>query len=181
MLCKLKLKNSKKTVIVSHRTLELLENNPYLKELDVLNNLRIHTSGYVFFQRNFPRPDGKYKNVTIYLHRLIAEKLLDKRESDKRLFVHNINGNRLDLREENLDWKTMEELRRLQEHRNKHGYRGVIKVGKKFKAIIYENGKRTDLGNYPTIEEASEAYEKRNEELYGNLKKPVIKKRNYIK
>lgn len=172
MLYKIKLKNADEHVLLSSITYEFIEANEYYKQLNLLENLRLHASGYVFFQKNFPKPNGGYKNVTIYLHKLVAEKFVEQQASDKRLFVRIKNGNPLDCREKNLEWATMAELRRNQKHHhNKTGYRGVVKVSKKtFRAVLYSKGQRHDLGLFPSAEEAAEAYNKKSHELFGKTK-----------
>ncbi|MCS6833555.1 MAG: HNH endonuclease [Flammeovirgaceae bacterium] len=173
MLYKLKLKNSDKHVVISDEVYEFITNNEYYKSIQFLENLREHSSGYVFYQRNYPTKNGKYKNVTIYLHKLIAEKFLPRPEgAGKRLFVRIKNGNPMDCRLKNLEWTTMSELRRNQkQHSNKTGYRGVVKVGfNSYRAIIYSEKKRIDLGLYDTPEEAAAAYNKKSEELFGKTK-----------
>ncbi|MBB6462551.1 AP2/ERF family transcription factor [Flammeovirga kamogawensis] len=171
MLCKIKLKNSPDFVLISDRTFEYLEVNNYLKEIDLLNNLRKHVSGYIFFQKNYPLSNGKYKNVTIYLHKLIAENFVEKPLSSKRLFVRNKNGDSLDCRETNLEWVTMAELRRHQSHRNRTGFRGVVQVSKSsYRAVLYSKGVRHNLGLFPTAEAAARAYNLKSEELFGTTK-----------
>ncbi|NME67697.1 AP2/ERF family transcription factor [Flammeovirga aprica] len=172
MLYKIKLKNADEHVLLSSASYEFIENNEYYKQLNLLENLRLHASGYVFFQKNFPKPNGGYKNVTIYLHKLVAEKFVPKHESERRLFVRIINGNPLDCREKNLGWATMAELRRNQKHHhNKTGYRGVVKVSKKtYRAVLYSKGERYDLGLFPSAESAAEAYNQKSKELFGKTK-----------
>ncbi len=171
MLYKLKLKNSDQHVLVSDDAYNYIEKNAYLKSLDFLNNLRMHSSGYVFFQKNFPQKNG-YKNVTIYLHKLIAEKFVPQHESEKRLFVRIKNSNPLDCRTKNLEWATMSELRRNQKnHNNKTGYRGVVQVGKtSYRAVLYTSDRRFDLGVYDSAKEAAEAYNEKSKELFGTTK-----------
>jgi hypothetical protein len=171
MLYKVKLKNADQYVIISGEAYEFIEQNEYYKAINFLDNLRLHSSGYVFYQRNYPFKDG-YKNVTIYLHKMIAEKFVDKPEAEKRLFVRIKNGNPLDCRIKNLEWATMSELRRNQKkHNNKTGFRGVVQVSKKtFRAVLYTSNQRYDLGLFNSAEEAAEAYNKKSEELFGKTK-----------
>lgn len=172
MLYKVKLKNADKHVIISDEAYDYIEKNEYYKSIQFLENLRLHSSGYVFYQRNYPTKDGGYKNVTIYLHKLIAERFLEKPQADKRLFVRIKNGNPLDCRLKNLEWATMSELRRNQrKHNNKTGFRGVVKVSKNtFRAVLYTSTERFDLGLFPTAEEAAKAYNKKSLELFGKTK-----------
>ncbi len=171
MLYKVKLKNADQYVVISDEAYEFIEKNEYYKSLSLLENLRLHSSGYVFFQRNFPVKDG-YKNVTIYLHKLIAEKFIPKPEDEKRLFVRILNGNPLDCRVKNFEWTTMSELRRNQKnHNNKTGYRGVVKVSKHtYRAVLYTSTDRYDLGLFRTAEEAAKAYNEKSEELFGKTR-----------
>lgn len=171
MLYKVKLKNADKHVVISGEAYEFIEKNEYYRSIKLLENLRLHSSGYVFYQRNYPVKDG-YKNVTIYLHKLVADKFVDKPKVEKRLFVRIKNGNPLDCRIRNLEWTTMSELRRNQKkHHNKTGYRGVVQVGKNsFRAVLYTSNSRYDLGLFNTAEEAAEAYNLKSEELFGKTK-----------
>lgn len=171
MLYKVKLKNADKHVVISDEAYEFIEKNEYYKEIKLLENLRLHSSGYVFYQRNYPTKNG-YKNVTIYLHKLIAEKYVPKPESSKRLFVRIKNGNPLDCRIKNLDWATMSELRRNQKNfNNKTGYRGVVQVSKNtYRAVLYTSTQRYDLGLFASAEEAAKAYNQKSEELFGKTK-----------
>lgn len=172
MLYKVKLKNADQHVLISDDAYEFIEKNEYYKSLNLLENLRMHSSGYVFFQRNFRVKDG-YKNVTIYLHKMIAEKFVSKPDgAEKRLFVRILNGNPLDCRVKNLEWTTMSELRRNQKnHNNKTGYRGVVKVSKNtYRAVLYTSTDRYDLGLFRTAEEAAKAYNLKSEELFGKTR-----------
>lgn len=171
MLYKIKLKNADKHVVVSSEAYEFIENSDYYQSIQFLDHLRLHSSGYVFFQKNYPFQNG-YKNVTIYLHKMIAEKFLPKPDSNVRLFVRIKNGNPLDCRLKNLEWTTMSDLRRNQKnHNNKTGYRGVVQVGKQsFRAVLYTATERFDLGLFPSAEEAATAYNQKSEELFGKTK-----------
>jgi len=172
MLYKVKLKNADAYVTLSGEVYEFIDANAYYQEIKLLTNLRMHSNGYVFYQKNYPQQDGTYKNVTIYLHKLIAEKYVKKPESNKRLFVRIKNGNPLDCRIENFEWATMAELRRNQKnHKNKTGYRGVVQIGKNaYRAVLYSGNERYDLGVFPTADEAADAYNKKSIELFGKTK-----------
>lgn len=172
MLYKLTLKNTDKKLIVSDKVYEAMSNNEYFQSLNLLKNLRIHSYGYAFFQKNFPKPEGGYKNVTIYVHRFVAENFIEKPESDKRLLVTFKNGTRLDCREENIMWVTASQLVRNTEGiiTNSTGYRGVTKLNNKFRAAIFRGKTRYDLGEYATPEEAARAYNKKSIEWFGITK-----------
>ncbi|MCC9136292.1 HNH endonuclease [Pontibacter silvestris] len=171
MLYKLTLKNCEKTVVVDDRTYEYIQNNAYLQQIEFLKHLRIHSNGYAFFQKNWPLKSGKYKNETIYLHKMIGEQLLEKPESNNKLYVHFKNGNKLDCRIENLEWAPLCKIvRNTTKTENKLGVRGVHKEAQKYRAIIHFNKQRINLGTFETLQEAAQAYSKKSEELFGKTK-----------
>lgn len=176
MLYKLRLKNApQKFALVDDQSYEYIINNDWLKKIKFLDHLRIHSSGYAFFQKNWPVYDAegkrKYKNETIYLHKLIATHFVEKPETDKRLCVILQNGNALDCRVENLAWVPLSGVvRNTNKTDNKNGYRGVNKNATKFRAVIYNHGERIDLGLYDTAEEAAIAYNKKSIELFGKTR-----------
>ena len=177
MLYKLTLKNSKKTAVVDDKTYDYLCNNSYLIKIEFLKNLRLHSNGYVFFQKHWRQLDSSYKVETIYLQKLIAERFLVKPDTEKRFWVRFINGNKLDYRIRNLEWSTLSNVvRNTKKTENRTGYRGVVKSGKKYMAIIYLHRKGINLGTYETAEEAAMAYNKKSVELFG-----VTKSLNKIK
>jgi hypothetical protein len=168
MLVKLTLKNSNEVALVDDHVYEFLSENPYLKKIGFLPNLRRHSRGYAFFQKNWPLEGGVYKNETIYLHKLIAEKFIPKHESNERLLVNLINSNPLDCRLANLEWAIRAKVvRNTSKTENQFGYRGVVKSGKKFRAIIFHNKVRHDLGLFKTPEEAAAAYNAKSIEFFG--------------
>ncbi len=176
MLYKLPLKNSDKMVIVSEDVYEDLINNEYFQEVDLLKNLRIHSYGYAFYQKNYPKPSGGYKNVTIYLHRYIAEKFVPKPKSSKRLLVTFVNGDRLDCRTENIIWATSSQIiRNIPNHLTTDdtlsGYRGVYKLPSgNYRSAIFRGKKPFELGVYKTAEEAALAYNKKSIEWFGETR-----------
>lgn len=171
MLYKLSLKNSKKTALVDDRTYEYISGNSYYQEIELLENLRLHSNGYVFFQKHWRQKDNSYKVETIYLQKLIAEHFLEKPEPNTRFWVRFKNGNKLDYRIDNLEWSTLSNVvRNTKKTENKTGYRGVVKAGKKYMAVIYLNRKGINLGTFDSAEEAAEAYNKKSIELFGVTK-----------
>ncbi|MGB0839893.1 MAG: hypothetical protein ACPGXL_07120 [Chitinophagales bacterium] len=171
MVYKIKLKNSPKYALISSEAYEYIANNAYLQQLGFITGLRIHSNGYAFFQKNHPLKSGGYKNETIYLHKYIAERFIDKPESEKRLYVSIKNGNKLDCREENLEWVTRSvAVRNTKKMFNSTGYRGVGKERGKYRAVIYKGKAKHDLGFYETAEEAAQAYNKKSEELFGKTR-----------
>ncbi len=172
MLYRLPLKNSDEQITVSEDVYEAITNNPYFQEINFLKNLRRHSYGYAFYQKNYRRPDGTYKNVTIYLHRWIAENFVERPKSDQRLLVSFKNGDRVDCRVENIEWVTSSKIiRNISKHNSKiTGYRGVSKVNGKFRAAIFKGKQRFDLGSFETPEEAALAYNKKSIEWFGITK-----------
>lgn len=169
MLYKLKLKNSKEMALVDDFAYEYIESNEYLKAIGFVENLRLHSSGYAFFQKTRMTKSGKYKTETIYLHKLIAEKFVPKPDvAGKKLYALIKNGKRLDCRVKNLEWAPLSKVTRNTRYNDsKLGFRGVHKARNKYQAVIYNNCKRIDLGYYDTPEEAAMAYNKKSIELFG--------------
>lgn len=168
MLYKIRLKNSKETALVDDFAYEYITNNEYLKAIGFADNLRIHSSGYAFFQKTRMSVSGKYKTETIYLHKLVAEKFLPKPESERRLYTLLKNGKRLDCRIKNLEWAPLSKVTRNTRYNDsKLGYRGVHKNRDRYQAVIYNNCKRIDLGHFDTAEEAAMAYNNKSMELFG--------------
>lgn len=169
MLVKLPLKNAEDMVLVTADIYDYLLENKYFQSINFLKHLRLHSSGYAFYQKNYLQPNGKYKSTTIYLHRYLAERHITKPESAKRLFVAFKNGNRLDCRLDNLYWTTSSHIvRQTQKIVNtSSGYRGVTKANQKYMAHIFRDGKRHYLGLYETAEEAAMAYNQKSIEWFG--------------
>lgn len=171
MLYKLGLKNAKKTVLINDFTYEYITNNAHLSEIKFSENLREHSNGYAVFQKSWRQKSGKYKTETIYLHKLVAEKYLTKPELDQKLVVIIKNGNPLDCRVENLEWSTVSAAaRNTKKTENKLGYRGVCKERNKYRAVIYKNKQRYELGFFNTPEEAALAYNNKSVELFGKTR-----------
>ena len=168
MLYKVKLKNAEETVTLDDKVYHHLTTDPYLVKIDFVNNLRKHSSGCAVFQKSWKRADGLYKIETIYLHRYIAEKFLETPPSSKMKLVGAKNGNKLDCRLENLEWRTRSTSSRNRKTTSKTGYTGVYMENKKYRAIITINGKAVHIGMYNTPEEAARAYNKRAKEIYGD-------------
>ncbi len=176
MLYKLPLKNSDKMVLVSEEIYEHLTRDPYFKKVQLLQNLRIHSYGYAFYQKNYPKPSGGYKNVTIYLHRYVAEKFVPKPPSGKRLLVTFSNGDRLDCRTDNIKWATSSQIIRnipnnLTAEATISGYRGVYKLPSgNYRSAIFKGKKPFELGVYSTAEEAALAYNIQSIEWFGETR-----------
>ncbi len=172
MNVKINLKNSDKFVIVDDFVYEYIRENPFLKSIVFLENLREHkTSHIAVFQKWWPTPDKKGKVETIYLSRLIADKFVPKPTTEKKLRVNFINGNGLDCRIVNLEWCTFSVMSKKNYVENKYGFRGVSKDGKKFRASIYVEGKFINIGRYDTAEEAGNAYIEASKKIFGFVHK----------
>jgi hypothetical protein len=168
MSVKVKLKNREdKYAVLDEKVHNDIENNEYLASVKFLENLRAHSNGYGVFQRCITTKKGPVYE-TIYLHKYIAEKFVDKPKSDKKLFVRFIDGNVLNCQLENLEWVTMNTLRReMKNFKSKTGYRGVTKEKNRYRAVIYHERKAHNLGFFDTAEEAAKAYNKKSIELFG--------------
>ncbi len=165
MTYKIKLKNADDYVLLDDFAYEWLSKDPYYVELDLLNNLRRHSSGCAVFQKNWRKLSGGYKTETIYLHRLIAEKYLSREKTPEEWLVSAKNGNKLDCRIENLCFRSRSLASRYRKTRNRTGYVGVYKELKRYRAIISIEGKPVHLGMFDTPEEAAAAYRRAQREL----------------
>jgi len=171
MIKELSLKNTDNKVILDEESYEFISNDSELQRIDFIRNLRSHSSGYAFFQKNWRQEDGSYDCQTIYLHKLIAEKYIEKPKLAKRLFVRFNNGNPLDCRMENLEWTTLSNVvRNTDKTINKFGYRGVVKDRSKYRAVIYFDRKPISLGSFDSAEDAAAAYNKKSIELFGHTR-----------
>lgn len=167
MLFKLKLKNSDQTVLLDDFVYEHFKKDKYLASLNFLENLRLHSGGYAVFQKAWLQPSGKYKTETIYLHKRVAELFVDKPNTDERLVVRIVNGNRLDCRTKNLEWTNSGKAIRKGNFYNKTGYRGVKKEGSRYRATIFYKMKPIHIGMFDTAEEAALAFNEKSKELFG--------------
>eukprot|EP00657_Telonema_sp_P-1_P012570 TRINITY_DN9207_c0_g1_i1.p1 TRINITY_DN9207_c0_g1~~TRINITY_DN9207_c0_g1_i1.p1 ORF type:complete len:129 (+),score=2.11 TRINITY_DN9207_c0_g1_i1:267-653(+) len=112
MSVKVKLKNrDDKYTILDPKVHDDIQANEYLSSVKFLDNLRAHSNGYGVFQRCITTKKGPVYE-TIYLHKYVAEKFIKKPESDKKLFVRFIDGDVLNVKLDNLEWVTMNTLRR---------------------------------------------------------------------
>lgn len=101
----------------------------------------------------------------IYMHQEIMGKRLG-------LEIDHINGDRMDNRRTNLRFVTHKENCWNQTGKiNKHSYPGVAydKRNKKFQAKIQKDGKYHWLGYFKTAKEASDAYNIKKLELFGEF------------
>lgn len=171
MLYKISLKNVNEEVLVSDETYKYLTESPLYAQKKIVENLRMHSNGYAFYQKNHPLKDGNYLNETLYLHKIVAEKFLEKPASAEHQYVMFRNGNKLDCRLENICWATRSEItRNTRKHHSKSGFRGVYKEGDRYRSTIYNRSERIDLGFFETAEEAALAYNTKSEEIFGRTR-----------
>ena len=170
MIFRVKLKNTDHHVMIDGNVYDFLFNNSYYKEIKLLENLRLHSRGYVFFQKN-RKVDGGYKIETLYLQKIIAEKFIQKPDEQNRYWVRFKDSNPLNCQLSNLEWSTLSNVvRNTNKTDNQFGYRGVVKNGNKYQAVIYVNRKPVNLGSFSTPKEAAKAYNDKSIELYGETK-----------
>jgi tRNA splicing ligase len=181
VLYKVKLKNADENVLLDDEVYEYLVNDPYLKRVDFINNLRRHSSGCAVFQKTWKKADGGYKTETIYLHKYIAEKFLSDQKEGKNNLVGAKNGNKLDCRLENLIWRSRSVASRKRKTTSKCGYTGVYKENNRYRAVISINRKSVHIGMFDTPEEAALAYNKMSKELYGEDGKINVIKKKKVK
>jgi hypothetical protein len=171
MLYKITLKNSDKTVVLSEDGYKLVSENPYLQTIDFLKNLRMHSNGYAFYQKNHPDKNGGYRSETIYLHKFLAEALHNRPAGEEQLYVMFKNSNRLDCRSENLEWASRSIItRNTKKNTSKSGFRGVYQDGNSYRATLYKGKERFELGFFKSAEEAARAYNSKSEELFGKTR-----------
>jgi tRNA splicing ligase len=167
VLIKIKLKNAENEVTLDDFVYEALSKDPYLSKINLLENLRLHSSGCAVFQKTWKKADGGYKTETIYLHKLIGERFLAAQRSETANLVGAKNGNKLDCRVENVVWRSRAVASRMRKSSNSTGYTGVYKENSRYRAVISHNRKTIHLGMFDTAEEAAEAYNRKSREFYG--------------
>lgn len=172
MLYKVSLRNCHdEEVLISEETYKLITESPDYASKKMAENLRKHSNGYAFYQKNHPQKDGTYVNETLYLHKIMAEHFLGTPESEEHKYVMFKNGNKLDCRLENLCWATRSEItRNTKKHHSKSGFRGVYKEGDRFRATLYNRAERIDIGFFETAEEAAAAYNQKSMEIFGRTR-----------
>jgi hypothetical protein len=168
VLYRIKLKNSPDSVLLDEEVYKHLSEDPYLKEIGFISNLRKHSSGCAVFQKTRKKEKGVYITETIYLHKYIGERFHSEGKSKLKNLVGAKNGNKLDCRLENIEWRSRSTSSRQRKSTSKTGYTGVYQEKKKFRAIITINNKTVHIGMFDSAEEAALAYNKRALEVYGS-------------
>lgn len=169
MTQQIKLKNADKFALVDDQVFAELSADPHLAEVDFFQNLRLHSSGCVFFQKTYKKraPEKGYRTETIYLHKLVAERYLSDTRVGKANLVGTHNGNKLDCQLENLVYRTRSVASRKRKSSSKIGYTGVYKENNRYRAVISKDRRSIHIGMYATPEEAALAYNNKSIELYG--------------
>lgn len=167
MIYKVKLKNADDAVLLDDHVYEWLSTDPYLSRVDLLHNLRKHSSGCAVFQKTWKKADGSFKTETIYLHKLIAEKFLNMQKTGNKRLVGAKNGDKLDCRLENIIYRSRSVASRQRKTSSKTGYTGVYREHNRYRAVISIRGKSIHIGMFDTAEEAAAAYNKVSKETYG--------------
>lgn len=165
----LSLKNTTDVVIIDKQVFEALSADPHLSQINFFNNLRKHSSGCVVFQKTYkrPAPAKGYRTETIYLHKLVAERFLADQRTDVKRLVGCKNGNKLDCRLNNLEYRSRAIASRKRRSSSKLGYTGVYQENNRYRAVISQNGRSIHIGMYATPEEAALAYNAKSLELFG--------------
>lgn len=167
MIYKIKLKNADESVLLDDRVYEWIISDPYLVKIDILNNLRMHSSGCVVFQKTWKKAEGGFKTETIYLHKLIAEKFLASDKNKVRRLVGTKNGDKLDCRLDNIVYRSRATASRMRKTSSNTGFTGVYREHRRFRAVISVDGKAKHIGMFDTAEEAAAAYNKVSKEHFG--------------
>jgi hypothetical protein len=167
VIYKIKLKNADESVLLDDRVYEWIISDPYLVKIDILNNLRMHSSGCVVFQKTWKKAEGGFKTETIYLHKLIAEKFLASDKNKVRRLVGTKNGDKLDCRLDNIVYRSRATASRMRKTSSNTGFTGVYREHRRFRAVISVDGKAKHIGMFDTAEEAAAAYNKVSKEHFG--------------
>jgi hypothetical protein len=140
-------------------------------QLNLANNLRLHSSGCVFFQKTIKVSQSNYKITTIYLHKLLAETFKINEKTKINHLVGFVNGNKLDCRLNNLIFRSRSAASRNRKTRSSTGYTGVYKEHNKYRSVISINGKSKHLGMFDSAEDAAKAYNEMSRTLFGSIEK----------
>ena len=113
MEIKIALKNSDVVAIMDKAIYDKLKNTKAFVEHDIMSNLSLHKSGYVWFQKAGCTKKGQRTDrICVYLHRAVAELYVPSGTKAERQLVTFRNGRKHDCRVDNLRWITMSELKK---------------------------------------------------------------------
>lgn len=173
---RLPLKNANRYALVDLNVYRKLTEDRHLRQINFFENLRLHSSGCVVFQKTYRDQSEKsgYRTETIYLHRLIAERFLSEQRTPTARFVGCHNGNKCDCRLENLEFRDRSTVSRKRRSSSRLGYTGVYQENSRYRAVISVNGKSLHLGMFSTPEEAALAYNIKSRELFGTRGKQNV-------
>lgn len=157
-------------MLIDQHVYHQLSQDPHLQRIEFFVNLREHSSGCAVFQRTYKSsssPTG-YKTETIYLHKLVAERFLTHQKTADAKLVGCKNGNKLDCRLENLEYRTRAMASRKRKCSSSTGYTGVYLENNRFRAVISYRKRSLHIGMFDTAEEAALAYNAKSRELLGS-------------
>ena len=147
------------------------EGNVFGKKRKKIRNPTINQDGYLHINL---WKNGNNKTITI--HRLIATHFIPN--PDNLPLIDHKNGITTDNRIENLRWvnNSQNGMNSKKQKNNTTGYTGVVfrKNRNRFVAQIYLDNERLYIGSYKTALEASQAYEAKALELFGEFKREII-------
>ncbi len=128
-------------------------------DLSILKWWALEVKNGYYACRTTTKKETPLKPESVLLHRVILARIINRPLLRKEQVDH-INLNCLDNRRENLRVASVEEngRNRLKNKNNTTGYKGVIRHGSGFHALIGFQGKVIHLGTFGTPEEAYEKY-----------------------
>ena len=166
-LTSIQLKNADRFVKLDDHVHKWLSEHADHSKDQLLENLRLHSSGCAVFQKTSKVNKGEYKTKTLYLHKIIAESFLANMKTDKKTLVGTKNGDKLDCRLENLVYRSRSDASRMRKTTSQTGYTGVYKENHRYRAVISVHGKSVHLGMFDTPEAAAAAYNQKSWDVYG--------------
>ncbi len=169
-----KIKNADDFVILDDMGYHYIMKDEYMLSLDLAVNLRVHSSGCIFFQKTIKLSPSNYKTTTIYLHKILAETFKLNEKTKINNLVGFVNGNKLDCRLNNLIFRSRAVASRTRKTSSSSGFTGVYKEHNKFRSVISISGKSKHLGMFKTAEEAAKAFNEMSKKLYGDEGKQNI-------
>lgn len=130
-----------------------------------------HVKQHLVYASHSSYPNGANgKKVTLYLHRLIVERVAGCVLPSSQWIDHE-DGDPLNNRRSNLRLATrsQNQANAKMYKNNKSGFKGVIKEGDHFRAKIVKDNRKYNLGKFDTVIDAHEAYKAAALELYGEF------------